>query len=86
MERQTGNEPATIDSMEHCLCHDGRFTRADADSWNARMVNDDGTMGGHWSVAQTTTIAQNMGVSFDHITEYTWNTAGVIISTASVVR
>ena len=64
-----------IDSMEHCLCHDGRFTRAEADSWNARMVNDDGTMGGHWSVAQTTTIAQNMGVSFDHITEYTWNAA-----------
>ena len=64
-----------IDSMEHCLCHDGRFTRADADSWNARMVNDDGTMGGHWTIEQTAAVAQSLGVAFDHITEYCWNAA-----------
>lgn len=64
-----------LERMEHCICHEGRFTKADAENWNAHMVNDDGTMGGHWSVAQTTAVAQNMGISFEHITEYCWNTA-----------
>ena len=64
-----------LERMEHCICHEGRFTKADAENWNAHMVNDDGTMGGHWSMAQTTAVAQNMGISFEHITEYCWNTA-----------
>ena len=64
-----------LERMEHCICHEGRFTKSDAENWNAHMVNDDGTMGGHWSMAQTTAVAQNMGISFEHITEYCWNTA-----------
>lgn len=64
-----------IDTLEHAICREGKFTRADAESWNARMVNDDGTVGGHWALAQTTAVAQSMGITFEHITEYCWNTA-----------
>lgn len=64
-----------IDSLERCVCRAGTFTRDDADAWNAKMLNDDGTVGGHWSVAQTTAVAQNLGIKFDHITDYCWNTA-----------
>ena len=64
-----------IDSMEQCLCRTGKFTRDDAEAWNAKMLNDDGTTGGHWTIAQTTAVAQSIGVKFDHITDYSWNVA-----------
>lgn len=34
-----------------------------------------GTVGGHWALAQTTAVAQSMGIAFEHITECCWNTA-----------
>ena len=43
--------------------------------WNAKMLNDDGTTGGHWTIAQTTAVAQSIGVKFDHISDYCWNVA-----------
>lgn len=64
-----------IDSMEQCVCREGKFTHDDADAWNAKMLNDDGTIGGHWTIAQTTAVAQSIGVKFDHITDYCWNVA-----------
>lgn len=64
-----------IDSMEQCLCRAGKFTRDDAEAWNAKMLNDDGTTGGHWTIAQTTAVAQSIGVKFDHISDYCWNVA-----------
>ncbi len=64
-----------IDELEKKLCNKHGFTREDAEHWNEKMVNDDGTMGGHWTVEQTTSVAESMGVKFEHITEYCWNTA-----------
>ncbi len=64
-----------MERMERCICHDGRFTQADAENWNAHMINDDGSMGGHWTLAQTNAFAQKVGISFERITEYCWNTA-----------
>ena len=64
-----------IDELERCLCREGRFARADADDWNARMIHDDGTTGGHWTIAQTNAVANNLGIGFEHISEYCWNTA-----------
>lgn len=64
-----------IDSMEQCLCRTGKFTRDDAEAWNSKMLNDDGTTGGHWTIAQTTAVAQSIGVKFDHISDYCWNVA-----------
>lgn len=37
------------------------------------MRNEDGTIGGHWKVADTTMVARNNGISFDHFNEYDWN-------------
>lgn len=37
------------------------------------MVNEDGTKGGHWTIEQTSNVARNAGISFDHFNEYDWN-------------
>ena len=36
------------------------------------MVNEDGSFGGHWTLEQTTTVAKNNGVEFNHFNEYDW--------------
>lgn len=41
--------------------------------WNERMENEDGSVGGHWSLMQTNTYADNIGVRFEHITPKEWN-------------
>lgn len=37
------------------------------------MVNEDGTHGGHWSVADTTAVAKQYGISFVDFNEFDWN-------------
>ena len=37
------------------------------------MKNEDGSIGGHWTVEQTTQVARNNGIEFDHFNEYDWN-------------
>ena len=37
------------------------------------MYNEDGSYGGHWTVEQTTSVAKNNGLSFDHFNEYDFN-------------
>ena len=37
------------------------------------MRNEDGTVGGHWKLADTTMVARNSGITFDHFNEYDWN-------------
>ena len=38
-----------------------------------KMVNEDGTTGGHWTVEQTTNVAKQSGITFDNFNEYDWN-------------
>lgn len=38
--------------------------------WADNLENSDGTYGAHWTKEQTTSIAKNMGVKFDHINEW----------------
>ena len=38
-----------------------------------KMVNEDGTYGGHWTVEQTNSVAKNMGISFTNFNEYDFN-------------
>ena len=40
-----------------------------------KMVNEDGTTGGHWTLEQTTSVARNNGISFVDFNEYDWNYA-----------
>lgn len=37
------------------------------------MVNEDGTMGGHWTVEQTSSVARQQGINFDKFNQYDWN-------------
>ena len=37
------------------------------------MHNEDGTIGGHWTVEQTEQVAMQYGISFDKFNKYDWN-------------
>lgn len=37
------------------------------------MVNEDNTIGGHWTVEQTNDVARNYNISFVNYNEYDWN-------------
>ncbi len=38
-----------------------------------KMHNEDGTIGAHWNVEQTTEVAKHEGISFETFNEYDWN-------------
>lgn len=72
---------AAIDQMVQCWLHTddmckhlstASFTAADAEAWAAGLVNDDGSAGAHWDMAQTTAAAENIGIKFEHITCEEW--------------
>lgn len=37
------------------------------------MVNEDGTIGQHWTLEQTTQVAKQYNITFDKFNEYDWN-------------
>lgn len=41
------------------------FTEGDARRWTEHMENDDGSMGAHWTLEQTTAVANSIGVHTD---------------------
>ena len=51
-------------------CH---FTKWLLDKALKEMINEDGTMGGHWTVEQTTMVARSNGIEFKDFNEYDWN-------------
>ena len=38
----------------------------------SNMENEDGTKGEHWSLDQTSSVARQNGITFDHFNEYDW--------------
>ena len=48
------------------------FTEDDAKAWTARMKNADGSTGPHWSMDQTSAIADGMGVQETDIPRWAW--------------
>lgn len=64
-----------VNDMEKCVCHGEEFTEEDAEQWNNRMKNEDGSTGGHWTVEQTTEAAKGAGVIMEHVTPEMWNVA-----------
>jgi hypothetical protein len=48
------------------------FTEGDAKEWTANMQNADGTTGPHWSMDQTSAIADGMGVQGTDIPRWAW--------------
>ncbi len=86
MDRPASERSAeAIDGMTACWMHlneaekmmgtsyGTEFTHEDAKKWAEKMVNDDGTMGAHWTVDQTSAVAEANNVKFEHITDWMWN-------------
>lgn len=48
------------------------LTCEEAKCWVAHMKNEDGTEGAHWTMVQTTDVAERVGVVFEHIRDYEW--------------
>ena len=51
-------------------CH---FTKWLLDKALKDMVNEDGTIGGHWDVKDTTMVARSSGIQFTDFNEFDWN-------------
>ena len=52
-----------------------KFTEDDAKEWTARMENTDGTTGPHWTMEQTTAVAESMGIQAPVVTRWAWGVA-----------
>lgn len=61
-----------LDEVEPSLCGCGEFTKADAEKWAQHMRNTDGSTGAHWSMEQTTSLAESLGVSRDEVSPWCW--------------
>lgn len=48
------------------------FTEAMAKEWVANMEGADGKKGGHWTIEQTSLVAKQKGIVFEHISDYCW--------------
>ena len=48
------------------------FTEEDAKAWTARMKNADGTTGPHWTMEQTTAVAESMGIQEPVVPRWAW--------------
>lgn len=54
------------------LTEEKKFTPEMAYNWTSKMKNEDGTTGAHWTLEQTTAVAEKMGIKFEHISPYCW--------------
>ena len=48
------------------------FTEDDAKAWTARMKNADGSTGPHWTMEQTTAVAESMGIQAPVVPRWAW--------------
>lgn len=48
------------------------FDREAAKQWAARMQNADGSVGPHWTMEQTTAVADGMGIQAEEIPRWAW--------------
>ena len=68
--------PKTYDDLEVYLykeiygCH---FCDWLLEKATKNMINEDGTVGPHWTVDQTSSVAKSNGIAFDEFNEYDWN-------------
>ena len=102
MERPVSERSAeAVDSMTECWKHlkeaekmiaecgtYADFTAEDAEAWAKKLVNDDEnrTTGPHWTIDQTTKVAERNNVYFEHITKHDfWITMNMMYSDYSSV-
>ena len=48
------------------------FTEDDAKAWTAKMENEDGTTGPHWTMEQTPAVAESMGIQAPAVPRWAW--------------
>jgi hypothetical protein len=56
----------------HILINGPYFDEECAKYAVSEMVNDDGTTGEHWTLEETTAVAQQNGITFTKFTAYDW--------------
>lgn len=68
--------PKTYEDLENHLyikIHGKHFSDWLVEKATSNMINEDGTVGAHWTVEQTTSVAKSNGIQFDEFNEYDWN-------------
>lgn len=68
-----------IIAIHNCLkaisdTEEGELNSAEMKAWNAAMVNEDGSIGGHWSISDTSPLMRDTEINVSSITPEIWNT------------
>ena len=74
---EVGLYAKTIRRLEKLDCREdepdaAEFDRETAMQWAERMNNADGSTGPHWTMEQTTAVAEGMGISPEEIPRWAW--------------
>ena len=74
---EVGLYAKTIRRLEQLDCRAGQpeaaaFDRETAMQWAANMQNADGTAGPHWTMEQTTAVAESMGIQAPAVPRWAW--------------
>lgn len=63
---------AMLDELEGKLCGCATLDRATAEEWARAMQNEDGTTGAHWTMEQTASLAESLGVKAEEVSPWCW--------------
>ena len=77
---EVGLYAKTIRRLEKLDCREDQqeaaeFDRETAMQWAERMQNADGSTGPHWTMEQTTAVAESMGIQAPVVTRWAWGVA-----------
>ena len=77
---EVGLYAKTIRRLEKMDCREDQpeaaeFDRETAMQWAERMQNADGSTGPHWTMEQTTAVAESMGIQAPVVTRWAWGVA-----------
>lgn len=61
-----------LKGAEKAICTGRPLEQADAEAWVSHMVNEDGSTGGHWTMEQTSAVAESLGISLEKISPWCW--------------
>lgn len=75
---EVGLYAKTIRRLEKLDCREDQpeaaeFDRETAMQWDERMQNADGSTGPHWTMEQTTAVAESMGIQEHEIPRWAWS-------------
>lgn len=77
---EVGLYAKTISRLEKLDCREdepdaAEFDRETAMQWAERMQNADGSTGPHWTMEQTTAVAESMGIQAPVVPRWAWGVA-----------